>query len=369
MNLNMNAKTLPAWWANSPEDYERLHLTNEVQPWEDGLRTTGVKGEYEWWYFDGKLSDGSSLVIVFYTAPFTAMEAGFHPSLSFTLTRADGSRLVDSYDCTDDDFSFATDHCRAQVGACLFEGDLHTYHIHYEHGDVLSDVELVGNIGSWRPTTGHMVFGGDKYFAWLPSVPEGGVKASVTSNGRTEEYEGTGYHDHNWGNTGMFWLMHHWYWGRAKIGDYQTITSYITGSKKYGYEHFMIFMLARNGEVVADDGRCATFTQTDERFNEKTGKHYHENIAYDYDDGSSHYRVNYHVEDIAEEFYLLDDMELSEAKRNGMQQVMRLAGLDPTYLRLTGTATLERFEGDEVVEKVEAPALWEMMYFGKDADV
>ena len=41
----------------------------------------------------------------------------------------------------------------------------------------------------------------------------------------------------------MFWVMHHWYWGRAKIGDYQVISSYITAHKPYGYEHFPIFLL------------------------------------------------------------------------------------------------------------------------------
>lgn len=43
-----------------------------------------------------------------------------------------------------------------------------------------------------------------------------------------------------------------------------------------------------------------------------------------------------------------------------------LLGLRGSYHRMTGTATLERFEGNEIVETVTAPALWEQMYFGKD---
>ena len=37
-----------------------------VEKWEDGLRTSGEKGELEWWYFDTKLEDGSLFVCYFY---------------------------------------------------------------------------------------------------------------------------------------------------------------------------------------------------------------------------------------------------------------------------------------------------------------
>jgi len=40
---------------------------NPVETCEDGMRTTGKSGSYEWWYFDSRLEDGSTLVIVFYT--------------------------------------------------------------------------------------------------------------------------------------------------------------------------------------------------------------------------------------------------------------------------------------------------------------
>jgi hypothetical protein len=36
---------------------------------------------------------------------------------------------------------------------------------------------------------------------------------------------------------------------------------------------------------------------------------------------------------------------------------------------MIGTVTLEKFENDIVVEKIQSPGLWEQMYFGLDADV
>jgi len=46
--------------ASSPEDYQRLGLSpTAIAPWEDGARTDGSAGTYEWWYFDAHLADGA----------------------------------------------------------------------------------------------------------------------------------------------------------------------------------------------------------------------------------------------------------------------------------------------------------------------
>jgi hypothetical protein len=48
-------------------DYDKYNLneSNTPEKWEDGIRTSGEKGTYEWWYFDAHLDDGSTVVIVF----------------------------------------------------------------------------------------------------------------------------------------------------------------------------------------------------------------------------------------------------------------------------------------------------------------
>ena len=48
---------------------------------------------------------------------------------------------------------------------------------------------------------------------------------------------------------------------------------------------------------------------------------------------------------------------------------IRALGLSPSYIRMVGDITLERFEGDEVVEKLTENGIWEQMYFGQDEDV
>jgi hypothetical protein len=50
----------------------------------------------------------------------------------------------------------------------------------------------------------------------------------------------------------------------------------------------------------------------------------------------------------------------------GLKRVLaRIAGFDGAYMRFTGQVTVERIGSDPVPETVTAPALWELMYFGK----
>ena len=61
---------LPATLGASDEQYRRLGMSKDhIELWEDGMRTDGGKGTYEWWYFDAYLNDGSKLAITFRTKP------------------------------------------------------------------------------------------------------------------------------------------------------------------------------------------------------------------------------------------------------------------------------------------------------------
>ena len=355
--------------ASTPLDYQKLGLKKEITLWEDGHRTNGKFGEYEWWYFDGKMDDGSSLVIVYYTQPVTAIAPSYAPSVTFSLVK-DGKHIQDSMTAKAKDSFYGREKCDVKVGKSYCRGDLRNYKLHYESDRVQADVKLATSAASWRPETGHFLFDEKKYFAWMPSVPEGKMEATVTIDGETMHFTGTGYHDHNWGNIGMFWIMHHWYWGRAKIGDYQVISSYITAHKPYGYEHFPIFLISRNGEKLGDDPRYLTYSQSEPEFDPITEKHYHKKLVYDYNDGTQHYRITYSAEKIIETFVVADSKTSVQAKSNPIQLwVVKKAGLAPSYIRMVGTVTLDRFEGEEIVEHVEAPGLWEQMYFGRDEDV
>jgi hypothetical protein len=111
------------------------------------------------------------------------------------------------------------------------------------------------------PKSGYLYFGSEgreTLFAWLPSVQ--GV-AHVPYKIGHEEYRasGSGYHDHNWGDVPMQTLMHNWYWARAKAGPYTVLATHITATESYGYETQILYMLAKDDEIVADVDVRVTF--------------------------------------------------------------------------------------------------------------
>ena len=101
-----------------------------------------------------------------------------------------------------------------------------------------------------------------------------------------------------------------------------------------------------------------------------TEKHYHKKLVYDYNDGVQHYKVTYSAEKIIETFVVADSKTSVQAKSNPvLNWIVKQAKLAPSYIRMVGAVTLEKYENDSVVECINAPGLWEQMYFGLDEDV
>ncbi|UIX29254.1 lipocalin-like domain-containing protein [Streptomyces sp. GQFP] len=355
---------MSAYMADAPAAFRSLGLERgAVKPWEDGIRTDPSEHSYEWWYFDSHLEDGSSLVIVFFTKHLLSPHQPLTPMIEIELDRPDGTSIKRELVFAPGEFSAATDNCEVRIGPNAFAGDLGTYRIHVEDAEITADVTLTRAVPSWRPETGHMYFGDgeggpEKLFAWLPSVPEGAVEATLTLNGTTETVRGTGYHDHNWGDAPMNQLIHHWWWGRAKVGPYTLISSYITAEEAYGSDEIPIFMIAKDGRILADDARHLSFSTSDTHLDEVTGKPVAGRQVYEYTDPDAHFRVTWRREQDIVRRNFIDEFQGAQL------EAARAAGFDSSYLRFTGTATVERLEGGEVVESHTAPAIWELMYFG-----
>lgn len=80
--------------------------------------------------------------------------------------------------------------------------------------------------------------------------------------------------------------------------------------------------------------------------------------------------IIYSAEKIIETFVVADSKTSVQAKSNPvLNWIVKQAKLAPSYIRMVGTVTLEKYENDIVVETVTSPGLWEQMYFGLDEDV
>lgn len=351
---------LTARRADTPEDYQRLGLDHTVSPWEDGIRTDGKPGSYEWWYFDAHLDDGSSLVVAFYTKNPLAPGDPLDPYVSIQLDRPGHDTLTRVVKAGVTQFHAATDRCDVSLGDNFIRGDLHTYEIHVSSGDLVVDATLNGQVPAWRPATGYTLFGDheEHYFAWLPSVPQGTVSVRLTVDGDTEELGGVGYHDHNWGDAPMMKLLNHWYWGRAQAGPYSIVSSYITAERAYGCAEIPVFLLAKGEAIVGDDVAKVRFHLEDEFVDEASGKPVANTVVYEYTDGGDEYRVSFNRAQTIVDQQLID-------KVTGIKHVLaKLARFDGSYLRFTGDVRLEHFVVGEKVEDFRDAGIWELMYFG-----
>jgi hypothetical protein len=282
--------------ASSAADYERLRLSpTTIASWEDGARTDDSAGTYEWWYFDAHLADGAKLVVAFMNKDIAEPQKSLAPLLRLNLDLPDGRHFEKLVHYPPREWSAAKDHADVHLGKNRFTGDLHQYRIEATAEEISVDITLTGEVPPWRPSTGYMLFGADRSmeFAWLPSVPQGGVIASYSINGEPHETTGIGYHDHNWGNVGLIKVVHDWYWARGQAGPYTVIASYITASEQFSFEPIPIFMLARGNALVGDDPAKVTFEREGIYTDQKTGMPVAATTRYTYQDGDDRYVVSF----------------------------------------------------------------------------
>jgi hypothetical protein len=349
--------------ADRPVDYERLGIAPvNIAAFEDGQRIGTEAGRYEWWYFDAHLDDGATIVVVFYTKPNVSPKSPLAPRITINITLPDGRNFEKFLDTSPELFSASKSGCDVRIGANRFVGDLNRYHITATIEEISVDIELSGLVRSWRPKSGHLYFGDagqEKLFAWLPAVPNGLASVRYRIGDEEHRASGSGYHDHNWGDVPMQTLIHNWYWARASVGPYTIIASYITATAAYGHETQIVYMLAKDGKIIADDDAKVTFEADRVAVDGTTGKPVADLTRYIYRDADTRYVVSFEREKT-----ILQAIFTDRAPRL-KRIIARLIGFDGAYHRFTGKVTLEKFEGEARVEHFEDRAIWELMYFGK----
>jgi hypothetical protein len=347
--------------ASSPADYARFGLDpTVVAPWEDGARTDNRAGTYEWWYFDAHLEDGATLVVIFMNKDLATPDRPLSPILRLNLDLPDGRSYQTVLPFPAREWSAAADRADVRLGGNRFAGDLHQYRIQARAEEVSVDVILTGRIRPWRPATGHVLFGPqrDRQFAWLPSVPDGTVTGVYTVQGVTRPVTGVGYHDHNWGNIGLTKVIHDWYWARGRAGPYSVIASFITAAKKFDYQTVAVFMLARDGRIVADDASRVRFETDGVYTDDVTGKPVASVTRYVYEHDDDTIVVSFTRDRD------LTRAALAEALTRPKRLAARLARFDGAYLRFSGPMTVTVFDAGVQTEQYTDAAIWELMYFG-----
>lgn len=347
------------------EDYEKYGLARGVALWEDGLRTDPAGKTYEWWYTDSECSDGTRVVVIFYTKEsfFTFQKP--NPTVQLDLTLPDGTTITRRFSEGKGQIIRASrEKCDLTIGGNSFRYEAGNYILHFQQEGITIDGVMKPTLPMWRPGTGILSL--EKgYFAWLVPVPSANLEATLTVNGTTTKLTGNGYHDHNWGDINMYRLLNHWYWCRARVAGYTIICSDLVSVKKYGYTRFPLFMIAKDGKVLADQSRKTKVIREDSHLHPVTGKCIDNKLTFiNLAEDGKKYQVEY-----------IRDHDISAVLTSNLKApysfklLMKILRLDPSYVRCVGKVRLTVTGNDGALEAYEENGLWEQMFFGADKEV
>ncbi|MEG1476174.1 MAG: lipocalin-like domain-containing protein [Oscillospiraceae bacterium] len=348
------------------KDFEKLGIKRDiVLPKEDGMRTGGAQGSYEWWYCDAEFTDKTKIVVVFYTKNHFDVQGAAHPTVNISITFPDQTKLIREFQEDEGKLINADkEKCTVKIGQSYLIDEGGFYTLHFEHDNVCYHAKMTATLPMWRPDTGEIFFGDndEHFFAWLVAQPSCTVDAALTVDGKSQSLSGTGYHDHNWGNIGMQKLMNHWYWGRAKVGDYTVIACDIIAGKKYGYKRFPIFFLAKDGKIISDKQSLTKITRNKTVTHPVTGKFMDNELFYKQPISETEfYTIQFdRIRDIA------SGTLLSSFKPFAVK-LLKLVGVNPTYTRTEGNVTVTHSNNGEISIAVQE-GLWEQMFFGANKD-
>jgi predicted secreted hydrolase len=368
---------------DTPEDYARLKVSPDgVEPWEDQRRDDARRGVWEWWYFDALLDDGTAVVIQFFTkSGASSFRGGDHPRVWIKVTDRDGITHDEKVTVPAGESRFGTGSCDVQIGPHQFKGDLHDYAIRVDPiGGVGADLHLSSRGKPFRPGTAYFGFGehDEKYFTWLCAVPKGEVTGTVTVDGATRQVHGTGYHDHQWGNSNFQLLWNNWLWARQGFEDYSILVFDFVAAAKYGFQRIPVcFVQDADGDLVFTNTHDVGYEVLEEMRDPTSGKDCPKVSRYRFDHDGVQVEYTLTANTILESRDIVSVAPQMIRKRLGttlgdpiggavgkaLGFALRRKGIQPSYTRFAATGELRLTRNGQTVDR-SGELIYEFMYPG-----
>ncbi|MAJ44616.1 MAG: hypothetical protein CMF96_07730 [Candidatus Marinimicrobia bacterium] len=335
----MNGCSVVYLGLNSYDDFDPEKqpdsLGKEVKIWEDGKRTNSKNGEYEWWYFDAKLDDGSVIVAYFWT--LSAIKELFYIGVNYN--HPDGTEYKKIKFFNKKDIFINKEQCDLKYDENIFTGDLQRYKIRIEPDDFDGfgfEINLDSNVPSYRPQDG-IISAGKDFFAWLAAVPNGDISGNLTYGNKTRKISGDGYHDHNWGNIPLQRLFDNWVWFRGTIDHYTIIGFELnTTEERGGYSIPGLFIGDSTGIVHERFGQNGIFTAKENLITDL----YKKNNEALFSKFKIITKDNYYIE--VDGYDVIENLALFEITNNPLLPlIFKFSSLDPYYTRYKSNVILE----------------------------
>jgi len=170
---------------------------------------------YEWWYFDAAFTNGYHVVATYHYRNIFLKP--MVPSVQLFVYAPDG-RKIERYALVDPAQASANpDYCDVRMGD-------HWVRDHGDRYELAMHIQGVGvhltfrnRVPPWKPGTGfnYKDEAAGLTAGWVVPVPHARVEGQIVIEDQTLPVQGSGYHDHNWGNYHCHRTFAGWYWGRV----------------------------------------------------------------------------------------------------------------------------------------------------------
>ena len=325
-------------------------LGDTVQLWEDGARTDDSKNQFEWWYFDAELDDGSLVVAYFYKVHFLKDQY----FIGFNYTSPEKEDFFRLKYFKKNEVSFQSDSCSVSMNQNSFSGNLESYNITIDPNDFDGfgfDLNLQSLVSPYRPQDG-VIRAGSDYFAWLAAVPNGNVNGAIIVDGQEKKIKGSGYHDHNWGNTPLQKLFKSWTWFRGKAGPYTVILAELNATESRGGFDIPILFVADENKVLVDKfGNRELLTMKNDLIKDYYPSKNEPQFSNFLISSNNNVTVNISGNEIIDNIEIFKRLSLP-APLNIIKPAVNLAfkssGIDPFYTRFASTFILKIDENIEI---------------------
>jgi hypothetical protein len=207
-------------------------------------------------------------------------------------------------------------------------------------------------------------------------VPKGEVSGTVTVGGVSREVHGTGYHDHQWGNSNFWQLFNHWLWARQGFDDYSILVFDFVTAAKYGYRRIPVcFIQNADGNLVFTNTQDVSYVVLEELRDPTSGKDCPKVSRYSFDHDGTQVVYTLTANTIIES---RDAMALApQMVRQKLGKVLdglvggiavalmrwrfRRQGLQPSYTRFAATGDLQLTRDGNTITRF-GELIYEFMY-------
>lgn len=239
-------QTAPA----QPSD-PKAYALNDI---DDARHDVGTGENYEWWYMDASFDNGYSFVTSWQV--INAKVKGEMTDIrliQFAIYDPEGKKTFRLPFFTKDNSSASTKSCDVKMGTNYIKGSYPKYEIEFMDKNAGCKLTFENLTQGFRNVPdGITYFSRDPemYMGWAIAQPKAKVTGVLFLDGKEIPVSGTGYHDHNWGNTMLIDIYNFWHWGRIMSGDYTIVYSVGESSRKTGSKPVSAWVIFKGHDLI-----------------------------------------------------------------------------------------------------------------------